>query len=122
MSAELAARRTAAAAAVGDFRREERRGDRAFDYEAWALRLASELASLLERLADERPALAPQQREVLGQILDDAIAYRESMLGGTCTGCEIHPAGLCQDHAADLDRTDAYIALGRQLGIEADRD
>ena len=26
--------------------------------------------------------------------------------------------GLCDDHGADLDLTDAYIALGRELGIE----
>ena len=56
------------------------------------------------------------QREVLGQALADAIACRTP--DSFCTGCEDHPAGLCDDHAADLDLTDAYLALGRELGIE----
>jgi len=31
------------------------------------------------------------------------------------------PAWLCNDHAADLDLTDAYLALARELGIERER-
>jgi hypothetical protein len=59
------------------------------------------------------------QGAVLGQVLADAIAYRDP--SGACADCEQHPAGLCQDHAEDLDRTDAYLALARDLGIEVDR-
>jgi len=59
------------------------------------------------------------QREVPGQALADAIACRTP--DSFCTGCEDHPAGLCEDHAADLDLTDAYLALGRELGIEVAR-
>ena len=59
------------------------------------------------------------QREVLGQALADAIACRTP--DSFCTCCEDHPAGLCDDHAADLDLTDAYLALGRELGIEVAR-
>ena len=59
------------------------------------------------------------QREVLGQALADAIACRTP--DSFCTGCEDHPAGLCDDHAADLDLADAYLALGRGLGIEVAR-
>ncbi len=40
---------------------------------------------------------------------------------GACPDCEAHPAGLCGGHAKDLDRTDAYLALARVLGIEVDR-
>lgn len=54
---------------------------------------------------------------VLGQALADAIEHRTP--GGDCTDCEAHPAGLCEDHAGDLDLTDAYLALGRELDIEA---
>jgi hypothetical protein len=57
------------------------------------------------------------QREVVGQALADAIASRSTE---PCVDCVEHPAGLCNDHAADLDLTDAYIALGRELGIEVD--
>jgi len=59
------------------------------------------------------------RREVLGQALADAIACRTP--DSSCTACEDHPAGLCDDHAADLDLTDAYLALGRELGIEVAR-
>ena len=57
------------------------------------------------------------QREVLGQALADAIAHRTP---GICEECDVRPDGLCDDHAADLDLTDAYLALGRELGIEVE--
>ena len=60
MSAELAARRTAAAAALGDFRRaadafidDPTRTVPRPDYSLWAFRLASELLSILQRLETE---------------------------------------------------------------------
>jgi len=56
------------------------------------------------------------QLEVLTSALDDAISYRDP--SGFCTACEDHPASLCDDHAADLDLADSYIALGRELGVE----
>jgi hypothetical protein len=61
--------------------------------------------------------LTSAQREILAAVLSDAIEYRTP--GADCTGCDVHPGGLCEDHAGDLDRTDAYIALGRDLDIEA---
>jgi hypothetical protein len=60
-----------------------------------------------------------EQSEVLGQALADAISYRTPE--GFCRDCETHPAGLCDDHAADLDLTDAYLGLARELGIEVER-
>ena len=62
------------------------------------------------------PALDAGQREVLAQALADAITYRNPT--GLCTGCKDSPAGICDDHAADLDLTDAYVALAAELGIE----
>ena len=61
--------------------------------------------------------LTGPQREVLASALSDAIEHRTP--GGDCTDCEAHPAGLCEDHGSDLDLTDAYLALGRELDIEA---
>jgi len=63
--------------------------------------------------------LTAEQLVTLGQALGDAIAYRDP--AGDCTGCEAHPAGLCEDHAADLDATDAYLALAAELRIEVQR-
>jgi hypothetical protein len=63
--------------------------------------------------------MTPAQLEILGQALADAITYRDP--SGACADCDAHPAGLCKDHAADLDRTDAYLELAGQLGIEVDR-
>jgi hypothetical protein len=66
-----------------------------------------------------RAALTDGQRELLAAVLADAVDRREP--SGACTDCEKHPAGLCWDHNADLDRCDAYLELARQLGIEVDR-
>jgi hypothetical protein len=52
----------------------------------------------------------------LGLALADAITYREP--SGYCLDCVEHPAGLCADDAADLDRCDDYLHLARELGIE----
>ena len=51
------------------------------------------------------------QREVLRLALGDAIAYRDP--AGVCLDCDVHPARLCEDHAADLGKTDSYLALAR---------
>jgi hypothetical protein len=79
------------------------------------------LKTALQLLADGWPdgtqgGLDHGQREVLGQALADAIAHRDP--AGLCPECDGRPEGLCNDHAADLDLTDAYLALGRELGIE----
>lgn len=83
MSAELAGRRTAAAAALVDFRRAAdkyldditRMAPRP-DYSMWAWRLASELGSVLQRLDTEAAEVAPVRgagqlaeiRQVLGNF------------------------------------------------------
>jgi hypothetical protein len=63
-------------------------------------------------------ALSEAQRAVLGQALADAIEQRTP--SGICADCEAASAGLCEDHADDLDLTDAYLALGRELGIKVE--
>jgi hypothetical protein len=77
------------------------------------------VAGLITRAAAAGAGLTAGQREVLGQALADAVEYRTP--GACCTACDDHPAGLCEDHAADLDRTDDYLAIARRLGIEVER-
>lgn len=69
-----------------------------------------------QRHSGHVPGLSAEQRMVLGQVLADALEYR--MPSGDCEDCEAHPAGLCSDHAADLDRTDDYLHVARELAIE----
>jgi hypothetical protein len=53
---------------------------------------------------------------VVASALADAIAYRTPE--GFCRDCEDSPSALCDGHGADLDLTDAYLALARELGLE----
>jgi hypothetical protein len=64
-------------------------------------------------------SLSDDQLVLLGQVIADAVTYRDP--SGVCPDCDASPAALCDDHAEDLDRTDAYLALARDLGIEVDR-
>lgn len=63
--------------------------------------------------------LTAGRREVLARALADALKYRTADVA--CPDCDAHPALLCDAHAADLDRTDEYVALARELGIEMPR-
>ena len=62
------------------------------------------------------PPVTAEQAGVLAMALSDAIAYR--LPDGDCGDCDMHPAGLCGEHAADLDRRDDYLHLAAELGIE----
>ena len=53
---------------------------------------------------------------LIAQVFADAIEYRRPE--GGCHDCLTDPDGLCDDHAADLNLTDAYIALAGELGVE----
>ena len=77
-----------------------------------------QLGQLLDVIA-QGAVLDDGQREAIGQALADAIQFRDR--GGRCPRCEASPAGLCDDHAEDLDKTGAYLALARELGIEVPR-
>jgi hypothetical protein len=63
--------------------------------------------------------LTEEHRETLGQALADAITLRTPP--GGCPDCAEHPDWVCDDHAADLDLTDAYMALAAELGIEIEQ-
>jgi hypothetical protein len=85
----------------------------------------AELRRMLGRLLDyvaetsARPVLTAADLGTLGQALADAVNYRDP--AGFCQDCEDSPATLCQGHADDLDKTDAYLALAIDLGIAVDR-
>jgi len=65
---------------------------------------------------DRRPILTDAQRHLLTRMASDACAYRRP--GLFCHDCDDAPSGLCPDHEGDLDLTDAYIRLVRDLGGE----
>lgn len=88
MSAELAARRTAAAAVAADFKREtdgylDAGGPRP-DFDLWAWRLHTELGLVLDHLDAETPDPAAGQlaqiRLVLDMVLGDEYADRQYAL------------------------------------------
>lgn len=57
----------------------------------------------------------PSQREVLGNALADAVYYRDPPV--ECSACDVQ-GELCDTCAAGLARACAYLALGRELGVE----
>ncbi len=61
------------------------------------------------------PPLPPEQRKVLRQALTDAVSYRDPP--AHCRACEALD-GLCDECAAGLAHARAYLALGRELGME----
>jgi len=69
-------------------------------------------------LAIKRLALCEADAATLGRALADAIEYRAP--AGECADCDVHPAGLCEPHAADLDLADDYAALAARLGVPTD--
>jgi hypothetical protein len=61
------------------------------------------------------PLILPEQRELLRQALDDAINYRDPPV--ECSSCRAY-GELCDACAAGFARARAYLALGRELGVE----
>jgi hypothetical protein len=110
VSAELAARRTAAAAALGDFRRaadkfidDPTRTVPRPDYSMWAWRLSSELGSVLQRLEDEDASCAPGLRADLEAAVriwrEESKPYPEET---TLDSARRGGFGYCADELAEI--------------------
>jgi hypothetical protein len=56
-----------------------------------------------------------QARTILNALADAGAFHRERG-GQHCADCNEHPAGLCEDHAGDLDAADEYQHLAAELG------
>lgn len=79
---------------------------------------AAELRDLLRGVLDyvtASVALTDEQLAVLGHALGDAIAWATN--DDVCHVCEQSPSGVCPAHQVELDQRDAYIGLGRELGL-----
>src|ERR1017187_6255517 len=86
MSAEFAARLTAARAAAADFSRAAEAfasGGPAVDWLSWSHRLGGALTGLLDG-ADLAPLLTPKDRRTIVAALDDAAECRGARPGGAC--------------------------------------
>jgi hypothetical protein len=132
VSAELAARRTAAAAALADFRAAEAAFERGLRnrpaYPAWALRLEQHLRYVLADLDAQDVVvgaglviLTAAQYAIVAQALADAETYRLQRAAAWCEDCKTHPAGACEEHLDDLDAATAYHETGGELAREAGR-
>jgi hypothetical protein len=68
-------------------------------------------------MADHPALTVPAgQRALLRDALADAVYYRDPPVN--CDACEALD-GLCDVCAAGLARARSYLALGRELGVEA---
>ena len=79
--------------------------------------ICEDVAARLRQLAAAAPGLTAQQRDVLVLMAADALEYRVEPVAAKCADCDAHPALLCADHAADLDRAERYRTVLRQLGV-----
>ena len=59
--------------------------------------------------------LTPAQAETVLSALDDAAEARRERAAATCHECATHPAELCPDHEADLNRASEYDGLAAAL-------
>ena len=60
--------------------------------------------------------LTAEQLTTLGQALGDAVSYRsEEIQDGSCPDCG---GGLCESHAWESARVDAYLELAEALGMQ----
>jgi hypothetical protein len=124
VSAELAARRTAAAALVADFRRWAAGELVSGDWQSWSLRLASALGDVLAELsrtalpaAKPEPGgayLTPADMRTVLEALDVAADYKRDR-AANCADCDASPADLCGTCEWRLHVADGYDALTRRL-------
>jgi hypothetical protein len=115
VTAELAARRTAAAAVLADYRRELHSAPLSKPPgREWMLRLADVLGDLLAAL-DPVVALGQGQAVTAVGALGVAAEYRRCRASLTCEACAQHPAELCEDHATDLEAANAYDRVAAQI-------
>ena len=83
--------------------------------------VAAEVIQLFPgRSAEPGPpmVLAESQLNVLGLLIRDAINYRTPL---ACDDC-VEGDGLCDGCALDLARTDDYMRLAAELGIDLEAD
>jgi hypothetical protein len=82
------------------------------------MRECAELRRLLGQVLDvldSAVTLDQDQAATVLDALDFAAEYRRYRASLTCEACAQHPAELCEDHAADLDRADDYDRLAGQI-------
>jgi len=95
-----------------------------YDKGRWTaeLNLIGHLASAVRQLLDvitESVSLTDDQLVTLGQAITDALAWCRD--DGDCRECDDDPSGTCETHDSRMARVPAYVALARDLGIEAGR-
>jgi hypothetical protein len=112
VSAELEARRTAAAAILADYQRAVDGAD-VVDRAMWGARLADALGYLL---AAPAAVLPPAQLSTVLAALHDAATLHTERAAAYCLACSEHPARLCDEHFTDLDEADAYRQVAQEIG------
>jgi hypothetical protein len=125
MSAELAARRTAAEAVLADYRRAltTKPPGNGHGLYYWATRLSGVLADVLSELSraeltQAEPGgayLAPGDMRTVLDALDVAADYKRDR-AANCPDCDASPADLCSTCAWRLHMADGYDDLAKRIG------
>ena len=74
------------------------------------------LGQVLDVIGDQAAAFTTAEAATVLDALAVAAEYRRYRASLTCEVCATHPAELCEDHQADLDRADEYGELAAQIG------
>ena len=112
--AELAARQTAAAAVLADYRAAVASAPLSRPPgREWMLRLAAVLGDLLDMLGPAVVLDADHAATVLAALDDASDGIRDR--AAYCPACTAHPADLCDECAGNLSRAEAYDHLAATL-------
>jgi hypothetical protein len=81
----------------------------------WEPATCAVIAGLITR-AGQTPALTDAQRATVLIALADTETYVTERAAAWCDACESAPEGACHEHVDDLDQTDRYRQLAREIG------
>ena len=77
--------------------------------------MSADMATLRRSVSAGVFDLGEEESALVLDALEVAAEYRRYRADLSCVACARSQAGLCDDHAADIERAEEYAALARQI-------